>query len=58
MGSELLTWPLAPGANRWLGLWLDLLGALIVSSTAFFCIAKGDQLSPGLSGMQFNPVFF
>ena len=40
-------------ANRWLGLRLDSLGALIVSSTAFACIAKSD-LSPGLAGLSLS----
>lgn len=43
-----------PGPNRWLGLWLDMLGAIIVSSTAAFCLTRGDSLSPGLTGLSLS----
>eukprot|EP00667_Euglena_gracilis_P000579 EG_transcript_579 len=48
--AELLLW----SANRWLGLWLDMLGAIIVSSTAAFCLTRGDSLSPGLTGLSLS----
>eukprot|EP00668_Euglena_longa_P012525 GGOE01014980.1.p1 GENE.GGOE01014980.1~~GGOE01014980.1.p1 ORF type:complete len:1597 (+),score=451.51 GGOE01014980.1:182-4792(+) len=47
---ELLLW----SANRWLGLWLDMLGAVIVCSTAVFCLTQGDTLSPGLTGLSLS----
>ena len=38
-------------ADRWLALRLDVLGALVVSSTAFACILRARTLSPGLAGL-------
>eukprot|EP00667_Euglena_gracilis_P000297 EG_transcript_297 len=38
-------------ANRWLGIRLDWLGAVIVSSTALACIWRADSMAPGLAGL-------
>ncbi len=43
-----------PSANRWLGLRLDFLGAVIVSTTALACIWKSGTLSPGLAGLSLS----
>jgi ABC-type multidrug transport system fused ATPase/permease subunit len=45
--ADLMLW----AANRWLGFWLDFLGAAVVGSTAFFCLVKSGSLNPGLAGL-------
>lgn len=37
--------------NRWLGVRVDLIGAMIVSSTAFFVVVSANRLSGGLVGL-------
>eukprot|EP01116_Phalansterium_solitarium_P010899 TRINITY_DN263_c0_g2_i3.p1 TRINITY_DN263_c0_g2~~TRINITY_DN263_c0_g2_i3.p1 ORF type:complete len:679 (+),score=264.46 TRINITY_DN263_c0_g2_i3:827-2863(+) len=38
-------------ANRWLGLRLEVLGALVVGSAAFFIVSQAGQLNPGMAGL-------
>uniref|UniRef100_A0A7S4LEW0 ATP-dependent transporter ycf16 n=1 Tax=Eutreptiella gymnastica TaxID=73025 RepID=A0A7S4LEW0_9EUGL len=46
-----LAFMLLNSAQRWIGLRLDILGAIVVSSTAFAGIANAQYLSPGLTGL-------
>eukprot|EP00667_Euglena_gracilis_P000260 EG_transcript_260 len=49
--TQLLLWA---GGMRWLEFWMEMQGALVVCSTAVFCLLQGDRLSPGLAGLSLS----